>query len=93
MADKGFTLKKMLEDRVVTLNILPFLSSKRQFTPEEVKETEQIAKLRIHVERLNRRVKKENHLFDTPIPMTLAGSANQLWTVACLLAIFKGPLV
>ena len=92
MADKGFTLKKMLEDRGVTLNIPPFLSSKRQFTPEEVRETEQIAKLRIHIERLNRRV-KENHLFDTPIPLTLAGSANQLWTVACLLAIFKGPLV
>ena len=92
MADKGFTLKKMLDDRGVTLNIPPFLSSKRQFTPEEVKETEQIAKLRIHVERLNRRV-KENHLFDIPIPMTLAGSANQLWTVACLLAIFNGPLV
>ena len=92
MADKGFTLKKMLEDRGVTLNIPPFLSSKRQFTPEEVRETEQIAKLRIHIERLNRRV-KENHLFDTPIPLTLAGTANQLRTVACLLAIFKGPLV
>ena len=92
MADKGFTLKKMLEDRGVTLNIPPFLSSKRQFTPEEVRETEQIAKLRIHIERLNRRV-KENHLFDTPIPLALAGTANQLWTVACLLAIFKGPLV
>ena len=82
----------MLEDRGVTLNIPPFLSSKRQFTPEEVRETEQIAKLRIHIERLNRRV-KENHLFDTPFPLTLAGSANQLWTVACLLGIFKGPLV
>ena len=76
----------------IDVNIPPFLSSKRQFTPEEVRETEQIAKLRIHIERLNRRV-KENHLFDTPIPLALAGTANQLWTVACLLAIFKGPLV
>ena len=72
MVDKGFTLKKLLEDRGETHIIPPFLSSKRQFTPEEVRETEQIAKLRIHVERLNRRV-KENHLFDTPIPLTLAG--------------------
>ena len=46
-----------------------------QFTPEEVRETEQIAKLRIHIERLNRRV-KENHLFDTPNPLILAGTAN-----------------
>ena len=49
MADKGFTLKKILEDRGVTLNILHFLNSKVQFTPEEVKETEQIAKHRIHI--------------------------------------------
>ena len=65
MADKGFTLRKTFEEKGVTLNIRPFLSSKRQFTPEEIKETEQIAKLRIHIERLNRRI-KENHLFDVP---------------------------
>lgn len=92
MADKGFTLRKSFEEKGVTLNIPPFLSSKRQFTPEEIKETEQIAKLRIHIERLNRRI-KENHLFDVPLPMTLVGSANQLWTDACLLPLFRGPLV
>ena len=92
MAEKGLTLKKMLGDRGVTLNIPHFLSSKGQFTPEEVKETEQIPKLRIQIERLNRQV-KENQLFDTHVPLTVAGSANQLWTIACLLAIFKGPLV
>ena len=73
MADKGFTLRKTFEEKAVTLYTLyipPFLSSKRQFTPEETKETEQIAKLRIHIERLNRRI-KENHLFDVPLPMTL----------------------
>ena len=58
MADKGLTLKEMLGDRGVTLNIPHFLSSKGQFTPEEVKETEQIPKLRIHIERLNRQVKE-----------------------------------
>ena len=60
---------------LVERDIPPLLSSKRQFTPEEVRETEEIAKLRIHIERLNRRV-KENHLFDTPIPLTLAGTSN-----------------
>ena len=41
---------------------------------------------------MNKRI-KENHLFDSAIPMSLAGSINQLWTVACLPANFKGPLV
>ena len=92
MADKGFTLRKILAERGVTLNIPEFLSSKRQFTISEIEHTEQVAKLRIHIERMNRRI-KENHLFDTQIPLSLAGSINQLWTIACLLALFKGPLV
>lgn len=49
MADQGFTLRRLIEERGAILNIPPFLSSKRQFTPEEVIEREQIAKLRIHV--------------------------------------------
>lgn len=68
----------------MTLNIPPFLS--------EIRETEQIARLRKHVERMNKRI-KENHLFDSAIPMSLAGSINQLWTVVCLLANCKGPVM
>jgi hypothetical protein len=49
MADKGFTLRKILSERDVTLNIPPFLSS-----GSEIRETEQIARLRIHVERMNK---------------------------------------
>jgi hypothetical protein len=41
---------------------------------------------------MNKRI-KENHLFDSAVPMSLAGSINQLWTVACLIANFKGPIV
>ena len=92
MADKGFTIRKLLGEKGVTLNIPEFLSNKRQFTIDEIEHTEQVAKLQIHIERMNRRI-KEYHLFDTPIPLSLAGSVNQLWTVACLLALFKGPLV
>ena len=92
MADKGFTLRKILAERGVTLNIPEFLSSKRQFTISEIEHSEQVAKLKIHIEKMNRRI-KENHLFDTQIPLSLAGSINQLWTIACLLALFKGHLV
>ena len=91
MADKGFTIKKVLNEKQVTLNIPPFLSSKKQFTPSEIKETEQIVKLRIHIERVNRRI-KEYHLF-VAVPISLIGTVNQLWTVACLLSNFKGPIV
>lgn len=63
MADKGFTIKDMLEKKGCTLNISPFRSSSNQFTTQEVLNTQEIAKLRIHVERAICRVKK-CHIFD-----------------------------
>lgn len=54
--------------------------------------TKSIAKLRIHVERAIRRC-KEFHLFDSDIALATLGSINQLFTVACLLTNFQGPLV
>ena len=67
-----------------SLNIPPFLSEKPQFTKEDVEMTQRIAKLRIHVERTIRRV-MENHLFDVVIPLSLASSVNQIWSVCCML--------
>ena len=92
MVDKGFTLRKCLAEKMSHSTSHIFLSSKKQFSPSEVTETEEIAKLRFHIERVNRRI-KENHLFDAPLFLSLVGSANQLWTVACMLALFKGPIV
>jgi hypothetical protein len=69
-----------------------FLSHKGQFSAEEVKENKIIANLRVHIERANRRF-KEFHLFDSALPLVLAGTANQLWTVACMLTNFQNPLI
>lgn len=92
MADKGFVLRKDLEKRHVGLNLPPFLSQQGQFSQEEIMETETIAKLRIHIERINKRI-KENNIFSSSIPMTLMGSINQIWAVSCLLANFDKPIV
>ena len=86
MVDKGFIVAKLLQEKGASLNIPAFLHERGQFTANE------IASLRIHVERYIHRV-KENHIFDCEIPLSLTGSANQLWTVACMLANFKGPLI
>ncbi|XP_052224934.1 uncharacterized protein LOC127840563 [Dreissena polymorpha] len=91
MADKGFLISDLVSTRGATLNIPPFLSKRDQFTKEEVEETQEIARVRIHVERAIRRI-KEYHIFDAPLPTALAGSALQIWTVRCLLTLFRGPL-
>ena len=92
MADKGFPIDDLLAERQCSLVIPNFLQQKGQFSAAEADENKLIANLRVHVERANRRF-KEFHLFDSSIPLVLAGSVNQLWTVACLLTNFQGPLI
>ncbi|XDV50069.1 hypothetical protein PO909_019192 [Leuciscus waleckii] len=88
MVDKGF----LVDDCVPCKVYRPVLLSKRKQV-DEVRKTQSIARLRVHVERLIRRV-KEHKLFDTVIPLSITGSINQLYTVACLLINYQnGPLV
>ncbi|XP_023685266.2 uncharacterized protein [Paramormyrops kingsleyae] len=90
MADRGFLIDDMVPCKIYRP---AFLSGRSQMSACEVKETQDIARLRVHVERLIRRV-KEHKLFDSEIPLRLFGSINQLYTVACLLTNYEnGPLV
>jgi len=50
MADRGFTIKDMLEQPNIQLNIPPFLNDRQQLPAKEVDNGWKIAALRIHVE-------------------------------------------
>ncbi|XDV43895.1 hypothetical protein PO909_012284 [Leuciscus waleckii] len=90
MVDKGFRIDDLVPCKVYRP---PFLSKKSQLSHGEVLVTQDIARLRIHVERTIRRI-KENKLFDTIIPLSICGSINQLFAVACLLTNYQNkPLV
>ncbi|CAN7986442.1 unnamed protein product [Ixodes hexagonus] len=91
MADKGFRIQDMLNDIKVGLNTPPFLS-RGQFSEAKVRETEEIASLRIHVERRIQRV-KNFHIFDRPIPLSLGPVINEMWVVCVILTNFQSPLV
>ena len=90
MADRGFTIEDELKCLNVQLNIP--LDGREQLTKGEVKESQSIASVRIHVERAIQRVKKFRQLRNE-IPLVLHGSINQIWTVACLLCNFLPPLI
>lgn len=92
MADKGFDIGNMLQEYNVALNIPPFLENQGQFSTQDVQKTKTIASLRIHVERAIRRV-KEYHFLDFDVPLSTLGSVNQLYSIACLLTNFQGPLI
>jgi hypothetical protein len=91
MVDKGFTIQDLLDKKGASLVIPPFLREEEQFQSSEVIMTQQIARLRVHVERAIRRV-KEFKILQQIIPLTIAGSVSQLWTVCALLTNFRGPL-
>lgn len=58
MADRGFLIAEELEEIGVSLNIPAFLGGRAQLTRAEVKESQTIASVRIHVERAIQRIKK-----------------------------------
>lgn len=90
MVDKGFLVNDFVPCKVYRP---PFLYKKIQMPASDVRETEAIAKLRVHVERLICRL-KEHKLFDSVIPLSTIGNFNQLYTVACLLLNYEsGPLI
>lgn len=62
------------------LNIPPFLGLRSQQTLLKVITTQEIASERIHVESAINKV-KNFYIFDQAIPLFLAGSLTQMWTV------------
>ena len=92
MADRGFTIEDLLKPLGVKLNIPAFLRGKDQFEQAETIETQQIAAERIHVERAINKVKKFC-IFNSPIPLSMHGSINQIWTVCCLLTNSFNPVI
>ncbi|KAG1930737.1 hypothetical protein F2P79_022066 [Pimephales promelas] len=90
MVDRGFLINDIVPCKVYRP---AFLSGRPQMSASKVRETQAIARLRVHVERFIRRV-KEHKFFDSVIPLRVFGSVNQLYTVACLLTNYEnGPLV
>lgn len=92
MADRGFLIADELQKFGVSLIIPAFLEGREQLSTEEVKESQTIASVRIHIERAIQRVKKYKMLRNE-IPLLFHGSINQMWTVCCLLCNLMPPLI
>ena len=57
MADRGFTIKDMLKELNVELNLPPFMEGRSKLPATQVQEGRKITSLRIRVERAIRRIK------------------------------------
>ena len=58
MADRGFVIYDELKELGVVLNIPCFLAGRDQLTAAEVKESQSIVSVRIHVERVIQKGKR-----------------------------------
>jgi len=97
MADRGFTIRDLLLFRDATLNMPPFtrkckFGNKKKLNCNEIRETRQIAKLRIHVERAIERLKNFRMLSNI-IPLSCQPLHNQMIIVAAFMCNLLPPLV
>ena len=92
MADRGFTVKDMLEKFGIGLNIPPFMEGRQQLPSEEIEAGRKIASLRIHVERAIGRIKTYRILTST-IPLSMAHLSNQIVCICAFLSNFHPALV
>ncbi|XP_013389213.1 uncharacterized protein LOC106157951 [Lingula anatina] len=91
LVDRGFTVKDILQELHVDVNMPAFLNGRESLTPQEELLTKRLAKARIHVERYNGRVKNFKLISGT-IPLSLAPLASQSVFVVCCLVNFQDQL-
>lgn len=92
MADKGFTIRDLLDPLGVKLNTPIFLEDHMQFSTKQVCVNQRIAAQRIHVERYISRIKNFG-IFDRPIPISMHGSIKQIFTVCSIIVMFQDPII
>ena len=92
MADRGFLIRDLLQERGADLIIPPFLSGRQKLSPQEEILTKQIARVRIHVERAIERMKKFR-IIGRLCPLSLRPLMSQIVFVVACLVNYQAPLV
>lgn len=91
MTDKGFLIQDFLDPIGAKLVIPPFLGNTGIFSKEDVTKTNCKATYSCREGHSYRC--KEFHIFDQVIPLSIAGTVNQIWTVCCIVNKFPRKTV
>ncbi|XP_077513160.1 uncharacterized protein LOC144124406 [Amblyomma americanum] len=91
LADKGFPgIRTVLGTRNAVLVMPPFLQGP-QFTAQEVRDTYNVAQVRIHVDRMIQRIKM--HILNNRVPVELIPLMTDVFHMCCVLANLQPPLI
>lgn len=92
LADKGFPgIRTVMGERNAVLVMPPFLQGP-QFSAQEVRDTYDIAQVRIHVERMIQRIKVHN-IFNNRVPTEMIPLMTDVFHVCCVLANLQPPII
>ena len=92
MADRGFTIRDVLEEKGVKLNIPPFMENRQQLSTDDIQRGRSIASLRIHVERAIGRIKHYQIIGNT-FPLSMIRLADMIVSVCAWLTNFEPVLI
>ncbi|XP_026470045.1 uncharacterized protein LOC113374004 [Ctenocephalides felis] len=94
LADKGFPAIKTVLDangKKVKMVMPPFLEKNNEFTSEETQHTYNIARVRIHIERIMQRLKTHHVL--NKIPQHLLHCIDDIMHICCVLVNLQPPII
>ena len=91
MADKGFNLNDKCAARSLYFIVPPGRRGTTQMAPADVSKTSNIAKVRILVEQVIRRM-KTFHILSNDFPISVLSSIDNILTVRPALCNFKEPI-
>ncbi|XP_039652099.1 uncharacterized protein LOC120556523 [Perca fluviatilis] len=92
MADRGFTIRDLLFERKVNLVLPAFTHKGGQLSDEDVTATRRIANVRIHVERVIRRLKVFKIISQT-VPINLAHKMDKILRICAALVNMQGEII
>lgn len=92
VVDKGFLIDNICFQKQVTIIRPHFLRSKSQFSKEEAQTNVLISKARVHVERVNQRIKTFD-IFKCPLPWNLVNKIDGIFTIVCAMVNLQTPVL
>lgn len=93
LADKGFPgILAGVVGKSAALIMPPFSTGSRPFTPQELKQTYNVAQVRIHVERVIQRIKIHG-IFVNRVPISLIPAMSGIFHMCCVLANLQSSII
>lgn len=92
MVDKGFLIYDECAEKRIKLHRPPFLRKKTQFSKKEANRNREIASARVHIERMNQRIKLFQLLNHT-VPWYFINYIDDIFAICCGLANFGSPIL